>query len=140
MVKGKTEPKNKREGVDTCGQSISDTNAWNAPSSSLQKILDRTRIILQNREKMSPPTKSVAGETETNQPPKPGPSKKPSCKEEAEKLAIIGSNAWAKKKKKAELKKARKQRQRLQGPLYPYSVKINGIERGSYRRVARREL
>jgi hypothetical protein len=98
-VKGKTEPKNKREGADTCGQSISDVNAWNAPSHSLQKILVRTRAVLHNREKMSPPTKSV-DETKTNQ--KPGSSKKPSCKEEAEKLAIIGSNAWAKKKKKTE--------------------------------------
>jgi hypothetical protein len=38
-VKGMKEPKNKREGIDTCGQSISDINAWNAPPSSLQKLL-----------------------------------------------------------------------------------------------------
>jgi hypothetical protein len=44
----------------------------------------------------------------------------------------VGSNAWAKKKKKAELKKARKQRRRLQGPLYTYSMRINSIEIGSF--------
>jgi hypothetical protein len=43
----------------------------------------------------------------------------------------VGSNAWAKKKKKAKLKKARKQRWRLQGLLYPYSMRINGIEADS---------
>jgi hypothetical protein len=101
-VKWKTEPKNKRGGVDTCGQSTSDINAWNAASSSLQKILVRTRTILHNQGKMLPPTKSVDA-TRTN--PNPGPSKKLSCKEEADQLAIIRSNAWAKKKKKAELNK-----------------------------------
>jgi hypothetical protein len=61
-----------------------------------------------------------------------GQTKQPSCKEEADQLAnLVGSNAWAKKKKKAELKKARKQRCRLQGPLYPYSMRINGIEENS---------
>jgi hypothetical protein len=39
---------------------------------------------------MSPPTKSVA-EKANRANPKPGPSKKPSCKEEADQLAIIGS-------------------------------------------------
>jgi hypothetical protein len=131
-VKWMTEPKNKREGIDTCGQSISDINAWNALTNSLQKILVNTRPILHNRGKMSPPAKSMEA-NKTN--PKPGP-KKPSCKEEAEQLAIIGSNAWAIKKKKAELKKARKQRRRLQGPLYPYSMKINGIEAGSFLTLA----
>jgi hypothetical protein len=56
-------------------------------------------------------------ETATKTNPKRGP-KKPSCKEEADQLAqLVGSNASTKKKKKAELKKARKQRRRLQGPL-----------------------
>jgi hypothetical protein len=65
-----------------------------------------------------------------NQPK--GQPKQPSCKEEADQLAkLVGSNAWAKKKKKVELKKARKQRRRLQGPLYPYSMQINGIEENS---------
>jgi hypothetical protein len=58
-VKLKTVPKNKREGIDTCGQSISDINTWNAPSSSLQKLLVNTSPILQNRGKMLPPAKSV---------------------------------------------------------------------------------
>jgi hypothetical protein len=44
---------------------------------------------------------------------------------------LVGSNAWAKKKKKAKLKKARKQRRRLQWPLYPHSMRINGIEENS---------
>jgi hypothetical protein len=57
---------------------------------------------------------------------------KPSCKEEAEQLAkLVGSNAWAKKKKKADQKRARKTRRRLQGPLYPYSICVNGIEKDS---------
>jgi hypothetical protein len=52
--------------------------------------------------------------------------------EEADQLAkLVGSNAWAKKKNKAKLKKARKQRRRLKGPLYPYSMRINGIEKNS---------
>jgi hypothetical protein len=71
-------------------------------------------------------------EKATKSDPKHG-HKKPSCKEEADQLAqLVGSNAWAKKKKKAKLKKARKQRRRLQGPLYPYSMRINGIETGSF--------
>jgi hypothetical protein len=74
--------------------------------------------------------KSVETATKTN--PKSGP-KKLSCKEEADQLAqLVGSNVWAKKKKKTELLKARKQRRRLQGPLYPYSMRINGIAAGSF--------
>jgi hypothetical protein len=133
-VKWMTEPKNKREGIDTCDQSISDINAWNAPSSSLQKLLVNTSPVLQNRGKILPSAdlhgKSVETATKTN--PKHGP-KKPSCKEETDQLAqLVGSNAWAKKKKKAELKKDRKQRRRLHGPLYPYTMRINGIEAGSF--------
>jgi hypothetical protein len=61
-----------------------------------------------------------------------GQPKPPSCKEEADQLAkLVGSSAWAKKKKKTELKKARMQRRRLQGPLYPYFMRINGIEENS---------
>jgi hypothetical protein len=48
-IKWMTEPKNKREGIDTCGQSISDINAWDAPTSSLQKVLVSTRTISYNR-------------------------------------------------------------------------------------------
>jgi hypothetical protein len=40
----------------------------------------------------------------------------------------VGSNAWAKRKKKAKLKKATKQRRRL----YPYSMRIKGIEANSF--------
>jgi hypothetical protein len=55
-----------------------------------------------------------------------------SCKEEAEQLAkLVGFNAWSKKKKKADQKRARKTRRRLQGPLYPYSIRVNGIEKDS---------
>jgi hypothetical protein len=57
-VKYLTEPKNKRE--ETCGQSISDINAWNAPSSSLQKLLVNTSPILQNRGKMLPTATCMA--------------------------------------------------------------------------------
>jgi hypothetical protein len=35
-----------------------------------------------------------------------------------------------------KLKKARKQRRRQQGPLYPYSMKINGIDAGSFLTLA----
>jgi hypothetical protein len=90
---------------------------------------------------MSPPAHPPADlhgksmETAANTAQKRGQTKgqpKPSCKEEADQLAkLVGSNAWAKKKKKAELKKARKTRRRLQGPLYPYSMCINGIEENS---------
>jgi hypothetical protein len=48
-------PKNKREGIDTYGQSISDRNAWNAHPSSLQILLVSTSKISTTRVKMSPP-------------------------------------------------------------------------------------
>jgi hypothetical protein len=54
-VKGKKVPKNKREGIDTCGQSISDRNVWNAPPNSLHIPLDLTSKILTARAKMPPP-------------------------------------------------------------------------------------
>jgi hypothetical protein len=123
-VKGMKVPKNKREGIDTCGQSISDRNAWNAPPSSLQILLVQTSKISTTRVKMLPPAhppadlhgKSMEKAANTAQKrgqPK-GQPKQPSCKEEADQLAkLVGSNAWAKKKKKAELKKARKQMCRL---------------------------
>jgi hypothetical protein len=123
-VKGMKVPKNKREGIDTCGQSISDRNAWNAPPSSLQILLVQTSKISTTRGKMLPPAhppadlhgKSMEKAANTAQKrgqPK-GQLKQPSCKEEADQLAkLVGSNAWAKKKKKAELKKARKQMCRL---------------------------
>jgi hypothetical protein len=141
-VKGMKVPKNKREGIDTYGQSISDRNAWNAHPSSLQILLVSTSKISTTRVKMPPPAHPPADrhgksmETAANTAQKwgqpKGQPKQPSCKEEADQLAkLVGSNAWAKKKKKAELKKARKTRRRLQGPLYPYSMRINGIEENS---------
>jgi hypothetical protein len=60
--------------------------------------------------------------------PKPPNSKEEAERKQAEQQKIVGSNAWAKKKKKADQKQARKNRRRLQGPLYPYSIKINWIE------------
>jgi hypothetical protein len=88
---------------------------------------------------MSPPAHPPADlhgksmEKAANTAPKRGQKKPSSYKEEADQLAqLVGSNAWTKKKKKAELKKARKQRRRLQGPLYPYSMRINGIEADSF--------
>jgi hypothetical protein len=134
-------PKNKREGIDTCGQSISDRNAWNAPPNSLQILLDSTSKISTARAKMPPsahPPADLHGksmETAANTAQKGGQPKgqpKPSCKEETEQLAkLVGSSAWAKKKKKADQKRARKTRRRLQGPLYPYSIRVNGIEKDS---------
>jgi hypothetical protein len=63
---------------------------------------------------------------------KPRGQPKPPSKEVADQAATtVGSNAWAKKKKKADKKKARKHRRRQQGPLSPYSIKINGIEKDS---------
>jgi hypothetical protein len=142
-VKGMKVPKNKREGIDTLwsGQSISDRNAWNAPPNSLQTLLDSTSKISTAQAKMPPPAHPPADlhgksmETVANTAQKRGQPKgqpKPSCKEEAEQLAkLVGSNAWAKKKKKADQKRARKTRRRLQGPLYPYSIRVNGIGKDS---------
>jgi hypothetical protein len=112
------------------------------PPSSLQILLVSTSKISTTRGKMLPPAHPPADlhgksmETAANTAQKrgqpKGQPKQPSCKEEADQLAkIVRSNAWAKKEKKAKLKNARKQRGRLQGPLYPYSMCINGIEDNS---------
>ncbi len=140
-VKAKKAPKNKREGIVTYGQSIPDRNVWNAPPSSLLIPLDLTRKILTYQDKMPPPAqppadgKSMEKAEKPAQKPgrKPKGQPKPPSKEVADQqaAATVGSNAWAKKKKKADQKKARKHRRRQQGPLSPYSIKINGIEKDS---------
>jgi hypothetical protein len=69
-----------------------------------------------------------------NPPKKPAANRKGNQNSSAarkKQQKLVGSNAWAKKKKKADQKRARKNRRRLQGPLYPYSIKINGIEKDS---------
>lgn len=45
---------------------------------------------------------------------------------------VVGSPEWiAKKKKKNDLRNARKQKRRTQGPLFPFSLKISGPEANS---------
>jgi hypothetical protein len=73
----------------------------------------------------------TAAKTAPKANPKSQPKGQPPEEEAEQQAKLVGSNAWAKKKKKADQKRARKTRRRLQGPLYPYSIKINGIEKDS---------